>query len=167
MEDRYKNIYESVFSYWLKEKGLCFEYIPQAGKTSLKRFDFLVSFPDFSAAVELKGRTVRTRTNITCSSFQNWITSGDSDFISKAKNEGFLPLFVFAYRLDNPYCMCEYDIDYTLGEDRFIFRAVEAERYLKNAKLRSPKWHTICLSSKIFEKLSVPAASLLKRKIFT
>ncbi|AQQ08820.1 hypothetical protein L21SP3_00611 [Sedimentisphaera cyanobacteriorum] len=167
MRNCYKNVYETVFSYWLEESGLDFEYIPQSGKTSLKRFDFLVSFPDFFAAVELKGRTVRTRRKITCSSFQNWITSADRDFISKAKQEGFVPLFVFAYRLDNPFCQCEYDIDYTLSEDRFIFRAVEAEKYLQNARVRSPRWNTICLSSMAFQELAIPAAELLNRKTIT
>ena len=162
------NLYEWGFEVVLTQRRQRFWRMRDVDRAVLdagpvKGFDYLVQAgPDQAWLVEIKGRSFPTSTG---GLWENWVTQDDlASLLQWQQHFGACAagLLVFAYRCTNDAVMpgrpwTPLRVDAT----RFGFVAVEVQRYMQAAKLRSKKWRTFSLPRASFLKLVRPLEAFL------
>ena len=101
------------------------------------------------------------------SGLQCWVTMEDVRGLLRwqeqfdGPHERAKAVFVFAYRFELPWVDTDGREVYDFGDREYMFYAVDVNDYLRNMKVRSPRWQTVMLSAAKFRQLAVPVRSLL------
>ena len=174
MQPSQTNLYEQAFRCYLTENKLPFIWIdqskrPEFQKGAVKNFDFLVNpESDSPILIELKGRTFKGTSLAGLKGLDGWATFEDvqslSHWLEQFRNEtpAATAFFVFAFRFDNidietdGWCLYDY------SGRRLLFVAVPLDKYANAMKIRSPKWQTVTLPAKDFQREAIPIEKVLK-----
>lgn len=167
--------YEQAFTAMLVERGVPYVAVDEARRAilpgeqtplktmrngqarTLKAFDFVL-YGTPNLLVELKGRRLPTGST----RLENWVTDDDVDSLRRWAalfGPGYVACFVFIYE-----CAGEPPMDPSpLFEDCWIYkdrwyalRAIGAEAYALNMRVRSARWRTVCLAKADFDRASGP-----------
>ncbi|MCC6320399.1 MAG: HYExAFE family protein [Phycisphaerales bacterium] len=152
---------------------------------SLKSFDFVVYGQNTNLLVDIKGRKVgpSTRppprpphppsaprtTDFSTRRLESWVTEDDVASLRQWQTlfgEGFEAAFVFVYWFGGtswggqpPDALFQ-----EVLEDRgewYALRVVRVEDYRRAMKPRSPRWRTVDVAARVFERISQPLAPAL------
>lgn len=162
------NIYEQALFAWLDDNNIQYAPFDQHKRITvleqkIKSFDLIINTArEKSIIAEVKGRKFRG-TDITKSFLQCWATLEDIKGLTGWANilgEQYLPYFIFIYRLENPVVETDFFEIYNYRQNRFIFTAILLDDFTGDMKIRSPRWKTMTLPSKIFQQKykTLPAA---------
>jgi hypothetical protein len=161
------NHYEAAFEAYLQWHRLCYVAVDETRRAQLadervKNLDFIV-YGECGARllVDVKGRRFpggsvdRPRRVLEC-----WSTQDDVDGLeqwTELFGPGYTALLVFAYHL-LPEAPLPEDADdlWTWRGKRYWLRAVPIEDYRAAMRVRSPRWRTVSLPRKSFERLAHP-----------
>lgn len=145
-----------------------------AESTSLKSFDFVLYGDSGNFLIDIKGRKVLRRraareaddlggtllmTAPPAGRLETWVTEDDISSLRVWANlfgEGFEAAFVFVYWCDEqpPDGLFQEVMDY---QGRwYALRAIKLEAYAGAMRVRSPRWRTVDLSRRDFDRLSQP-----------
>ena len=129
---------------------------------ALKSFDFVVYAPDANFLVEVKGRKVPKSIHGTTRStarLESWVTQDDVFSLQTWQSlfgHGFCAVIVFLY-------WCQTEPPDALFQETFVsdnrwyaLRAVTIDDYAAHMRTRSPRWRTVHLPAKDYERLSHP-----------
>jgi hypothetical protein len=170
MRDLSSNHYERAFENWLRDNRIEYLRADEHKKSEqvggpVKSFDFLLSPPNqLKIIAEVKGRKFKGTSFEKLTGFECWVTREDIDGLTSwQKNFGpdYVPVFVFAYRIEN----VDVDFDgravYDFDRGKYVFFAVKLSDYRKHMKRRSPKWQTVTLPAEKFRKCARQLQELL------
>lgn len=146
------------------------------GRGGLKSFDFVVYGEGMNLLVDIKGRRVPVTRSGACSSrLESWVT--DDDVESLARWEalfnggapaghaagGYEGVFVFIYGCQQqpPDALFQEVMEH--GGLWYVLRSVTLADYRSAMKRRSPRWRTVDLPARAFERLSEPFAPAPRR----
>ena len=161
--------YEVAFEDYLQTHQIPYVAVDEAKRAAfrdakLKSFDFIVySSRGTNWLVDIKGRRWATRAGSRRPAWENWVTQADLDGLQQWQEvfgHGFGGLLVFAYRLDaagDP----PPEVVHGFREARYVFAAVGLDDYQVNARVRSPKWWTVCMAVREFAQRVRPIAEWL------
>lgn len=148
----------------LPDRGGSWEaFVSQSGVGSLKSFDFVIYGADANLLVECKGRKLARRSprSTGATRLENWVTKDDIESLTRWEGlfgSGFEAVFVFVYWCDElpPDAIFE---EIVTHEGRwYSLRAVRVRDYAQAAKVRSPKWGTMNVPTRLFDEISGPLA---------
>jgi hypothetical protein len=162
------NPYEAAFEEYLRDRGVAYVAVDESRRTrmaeaSLKSLDYLVS----SAAggtwlVDVKGR--RFPSGEQKQYWRNWTTRDDLLSLA-AWEELFGPraqaLFVFAYKVVGRRAPLPAEQLYRFRGTLYGFVGIRLSEYVPYARLISPKWDTLAMSTRRFRQLAEPFETLL------
>jgi len=162
--------YEAAFEDYLRRSGVPYVAVDEARRAAfrdarLKSFDFIVYCPtQANWLVDIKGRRYAPRRNRRQPAWENWVTQADLDGLGQWEEvfgDGFRALLVFAYWIgvdvDPPS-----EIVHTYRDQRYVFAGVPLREYALHARLRSPKWGTVNMPTRIFRQHVRPLADWLR-----
>lgn len=167
------NHYESAFEAYLRQRRLGYLAIDEARRSlfddggPVKSLDFVVYGPgDVRFLVDVKGRrypggpSARPRRV-----WENWVTADDLAGLERWRRRfgsGYRGLFVFAYHL-RPGVRLPADTPdlWAWHERTYLLRAVPADLYRQQMRVRSPRWGTVCLPREAFRELVRPVSTFL------
>lgn len=161
--------YERAFQHYLTLRRITHVVVNEAKKASfrdarLKSFDFLVySSRERHWLIDIKGRRWAARPPGRQARWENWVTLDDLDGLTQWQQvfgEGYRALLVFAYAIDAediPPAEIVHDFEGT----RFAFAGIPMDEYRARARLRSPKWGTVCMPRREFADAVRPIADWL------
>ena len=163
------NIYECCFVDYLKYRNLHHYHIEEIEQvfsaeqvSSMKNFDLIVPGDEANILIEIKGRKANGKNKMR---FENWVTGDDIQSLIHWKErfgESFNSIFCFIYKIEHDMPPANRDLTaFTFNNLRFGFLGIELEKYIAESKLRSVKWNTFSLSSKIFSKYAKPIEQFL------
>lgn len=150
------NHYEAAFEDLLRTRQTPYVAVDEAKRAAfrdakLKSFDFIVySAHNVNWLVDVKGR--RWIGGARRSSWENWVTQNDLDSLAQWEEVfgvGFRALLVFAYLIHGDGAPPA-ELTHTFRDERYVFAALPMSEYIGHAKLRSPKWNTVNLSTAEF-----------------
>jgi hypothetical protein len=161
------NHYEAAFEAYLQERRLCYVAVDETrramlGDLSVKNLDFIVYGESGSRLlVDVKGRRFpsgpehRLRRVWEC-----WSTQDDVNGLEQWTHlfgPGYQALFVFMYHV-LPIVTLPDDTEdlWTWRGRRYLLRAVLAEAYREQMRVRSPKWGTVGLPGAVYRELVQP-----------
>ena len=165
------NLYECSLTEYLKYRGLYFYHIEELEKfftpndNPYKNFDLLVPGDNQNLLIEIKGRKASGKSKMR---FENWVTGDDIQSLmywEKKFGQRFKGVFCFVYKIEpdlppaNTECTA-----FTFNNLRFAFLGIELSRYITESTLRSVKWNTFSLPSKVFVKYAKPIEHFLSAK---
>ena len=165
--------YDRAFEHYLRANGIPYVAVDEARRAiqgssteaaakSLKNFDFVVySESGANLLIDVKGRKHSGKTG---NSFQNWVTAGDVDSLTRWKGifgEGFEAAFVFLFWCESQPPDALFSEVYEFGDRWYMVLTVTLEDYRAHMKTRSPKWQTVHLPAKDFMRLSRPLVEML------
>lgn len=133
-------------------------FVSQGGVGSLKSFDFVIYGADTNLLVECKGRKLaRRRSGGATTRLENWVTQDDIDSLLRWEGlfgAGFEAVFVFVYWCDDLPPDALFEEIVTHDGRWYSLRAVRVREYAKVAKVRSPRWGTMNVPSRVFDEIS-------------
>jgi hypothetical protein len=161
------NHYEAAFEAYLQWHRLGYVAVDETrramlGQVRVKSLDFIVFGAGGSRLViDVKGRRFpagppeRPRRVWEC-----WSTREDIDGLLRwaaLAGPDYQPLLAFAYQLQ-PEVAVPGDTDdlWTWRGRRYLLRAVPAEAYRRHMRVRSPKWNTVALPTRVFRSMVRP-----------
>jgi len=165
--------YDRAFEYYLRANAIPYVAVDEAKRAlapgiekgatlKLKSFDFVVySDAGPNLLIDVKGRK---HTGKTGRAFQNWVTNDDVKCLDQWRGifgEGFDPAFAFLFWCDAqpPDALFHEVFEY---HDRwYAVLAVRLADYAQHMTPRSPKWDTVSLPAKAFDRVSLPLKELL------
>ena len=170
--------YERAFEAHLRERRIPYVAVNEAKKAllpagarlrldapdsgaSLKSFDFVVYGENTNLLVEIKGRKVPRRKSpgTTGARLESWVTLDDLASLrtwERLFGPGYEGAIVFVYQCDDqpPDGLFQETI---LRDGRwYAVRAIALDDYESAMKTRSPRWRTVDLPARAFERLSRP-----------
>lgn len=179
--------YERAFEGYLRDRRIPYIGVHEARKTllpmafeaggedvSLKSFDFVVYGQNTNLLVDIKGRKVGPSTRPRTTDFstrrlESWVTEDDVASLRQWQTlfgQGFEAAFVFVYWFGGtswggqpPDALFQ-----EVLEDRgewYALRVVRVEDYRRAMKPRSPRWRTVDVAARVFERISQPFAPAL------
>jgi hypothetical protein len=161
------NHYEAAFEAYLQWHHLCYVAVDetrraQLGETRVKNLDFIVyGQTGARLLVDVKGRRFPTGSpGRERRVWECWSTQDDADGLARWTElfgPGYQALFVFVYQLMPQASVPEEADDlWTWRGRRYLLRAVPAEDYRAQMRIRSPRWGTVTLPGKTFRNLARP-----------
>lgn len=160
------NVYEMVFEEYLRERGLPYiavreELRPVVSGRSVKNLDFIVTSPNReNALIDVKGKT-RSGSG---AKWENWLLADDLEgleFWEKCFGRLFVGLVVFVYELASEDEAVEFEDVRRFENKSYGMLGITCRDYRDNMKVRSAKWNTRSVPSKIFRTLARPVSSYL------
>jgi hypothetical protein len=161
------NHYEAAFEAYLQWHRLCYVAVDETrrsmlGEVPVKSLDFIVySEEGARLLVDVKGRRYpsgpahRQRRVWEC-----WSTLDDISGLERwaqLVGENYQGLLVFAYHVLPTETLPDGVTDlWTWRGRRYLLRAIPAEAYRRNMRVRSPKWSTVFLPGTMFRQLARP-----------
>ncbi|HYV37055.1 MAG TPA: HYExAFE family protein [Gemmataceae bacterium] len=159
--------YESAFEAYLQGQRLCYVAVHEGrraflGETKVKNLDFIVHGQGgLGLLVDIKGRRFpggsadKPRRIWEC-----WSTQEDIDGLGRWAElfgEDYHGLLVFAYHLTADETPADDLGDlFTWRNQRYLFRGVAVDEYRRHLRVRSPRWGTVHVASKVFRELARP-----------
>jgi len=129
--------------------------------TSLKSMDFIVYSPhDCNLLIDVKGRRLPGG----CRSWDNWATADDIHSLMKWEQvfgERFRALLLFAYDVTAPRAISQHALTWEIAGRRYAFYGVWARDYQSAMYCFSPRWETVALPAREFERLRRPLFEVL------
>ncbi|USN97902.1 MAG: HYExAFE family protein [Phycisphaeraceae bacterium] len=145
--------------------GLIDPAAPAGGERRLKSFDAVVYGAERHALVEVKGRRVDLRRG-GAGRRECWTTLDDIRSLSiweQLFGEPFEAVLVFMYWLDGPALNAR-EAGLVRFEGRvYAHRAIRLADYLRELKIRSPRWGTVDLPADAYERVGRTLGGLLAR----
>lgn len=155
--------YEAAFEDYARSKGWPYIPIDEQRKAifsgaRIKSFDFLVYPPDRKPwLVDIKGRKFPYDTKRGKRYWENWVTREDVDGLRawhKVFGDQYEPVLIFAYWLVGLHQKQPTLDIHVFRNEYYAFIPVSATDYERHARLRSPKWNTISVSTRLLKKLA-------------
>lgn len=135
---------------------------PESGK-SLKSFDFVVYGDSGNLLLDVKGRKVGSlrRSGQLAGRLESWVTMEDVESLRQWERlfgAGFEAGFVFVYWCDvqPPDALFQEVLEHR--GVWYALRAVTLREYREHMKVRSPRWGTVDIPQRVFERISQPFA---------
>ncbi len=163
------NLYEAAFEQLLRDRRVPYVAVDESKRSmspdaTLKSLDFLVSAPGGGTwLVDVKGR--RFPSGDQKQYWRNWSTRDDLTSLSQWENL-FGPrsqaLFVFAYKVVGLRAPLPAELLYTYRGALLGFVGIRLCDYVPHARLISPKWQTVALSTRRFRELAEPWDAFLQ-----
>lgn len=139
----------------------------QAGRATLKTFDFVVYGADTSLLVDVKGRRIGSRRAPGSNApgrLESWVTQDDVDSMGVWEDlfgEGFRAAFVFLYRCDSAPPSALFQEVFEHHGRWFAVRAVWLDAYRAAMRRRSARWRTVHVPTADFERISQPLCGVI------
>jgi hypothetical protein len=170
------NHYEVAFESYLQRSRLCYVAVDETRRTSIddapvKSADFLVFGNDGARLViDVKGRRFPAgRPKQPRRVWESWSFRDDVDGLcrwSELAGPNFRGLLIFAYHLAASVELAPGTPDlFAFRGRRYLFRAVDVEDYRQHMRVRSPRWHTVCLPRDVFRSLVRPVSDFIHVKV--
>ena len=159
--------YEQAFEHYLRANRVPYVAVDEAKKSllpaggaqqTIKSFDFLVSAPDRSLLVDIKGRRCAGRLR-EGRRLENWVTKEDIDGLStwsRLFGDAFEPLFIFAYGCDQQPPDGLFEEVFPFGERWYGLREVSLRAYQQHMQPRSARWATVNIPAREFQRIARP-----------
>lgn len=128
-----------------------------SGVDAIKSFDFLVSLPNRSLLVDIKGRKLRMNRSGSVGKLENWVTRDDLHSLARWEQifgPEFQAVFVFAYWSDIQPPDGVFDHLLHHRDRWYALRCITRSSYEANARTRSLKWGTVDLDARAFSRLA-------------
>lgn len=134
-----------------------------AGDGSLKSFDFVIYGEGSNLLVEVKGRKLspRTRQRAARTRLECWATLDDVESLTRWERlfgPSFEAVLVFVYWCDELPPDALFEEIFQHGDRWYAVRCVRLTDYRAAMKTRSPRWRTVDLSPREFDRLAGPLA---------
>lgn len=160
--------YESAFEDYIRARGIPYVAVDEAKRAAfrdakLKSFDFIVYSAGPRWLVDVKGRRWASRKAGGKPAWENWVTQADLDGLTQWEDvfgAGFSALLVFAYWLPTE-STAPPELLHRYCDEQYVFVGVPLREYCDHAKLRSPKWGTVNVSTRVFATMARPFAEYL------
>jgi len=170
MKNFHLNHYEKAFGNWLIDSGIKYIEVDEQkrkafGRSKVKSFDYLL-YPPGEAIIlaEVKGRAFKGTSFAKLSGFECWVTADDIEGLTQWQDffgGTHSAAFVFAYRIEK----VDVDFDgrdvFEFNGNKYIFFCIKLDDYVKDMKLRSPKWKTVTLPAAGFRKHAIQMQDIL------
>jgi hypothetical protein len=162
---RRHNHYEAAFEDFLRSRGVAYLPVDEQKKAifagaRIKSFDFVVHAPGGSPwLVDVKGRKFPYIGSHGSRYWENWVTQDDLTGLrhwQEAFGQRFEPVLVFVYWLLGGTGREPSSDIHAYRNRYYAFLAVNATEYADHARMRSPKWQTLSLSTRLFRKIAHP-----------
>lgn len=127
---------------------------------ALKSFDFVIYGQGMNYLADVKGRRIPMGlSSASRGRLESWVTQDDLDSLDRWQQlfgPGFRAVFVFLY-----WCQSQPPdaLFQEIFEDHgrwYAIRSLTTDEYRASARVRSPRWRTVHLSTEEFERLSQP-----------
>lgn len=157
--------YEAAFEDYVRSRGWPYVAVDEQRKAifagaRVKSFDLIVYPPGCKTwVVDIKGRKFPYEGKGGRRYWENWVTQDDLDGLAQwhaALGEEYEPIFMFAYWLLGPAERTPDAATHTFRGEAYAFLPVPASPYANAARRRSPKWGTVSVSVRRFQKLVLP-----------
>lgn len=163
------NLYEVAFEQLLRDRRVPYVAVDESKRSmlpgaTLKSLDFLVSAPAGGTwLVDVKGR--RFPAGEKKQYWRNWSTR--DDLTSLAQWEGLFgpraqAVFVFAYKVIGNRAPLPAELLYPFRGTLLGFVGIRLADYAPHARIISPKWQTVALSTRRFRQLAEPWDAFLQ-----
>jgi hypothetical protein len=167
------NHYEAAFEAYLQWHRLCYVAVDETrrsmlGDVPVKSLDFIVySAEGARLLVDVKGRRFPSGPDHHQRRvWECWSTSDDIIGLTqwaRLFGEGYQGLLVFSYHVLPTEKLSDDVTDiWTWRGRRYLLRAIAAEDYRQNMRVRSPKWDTVFLPGAVFRELARPFHEFLQ-----
>jgi hypothetical protein len=163
------NLYEAAFEQFLRDRRMPYVAVDEAKRSmlpdaTLKSLDFMVAAPGGGTwLVDVKGR--RFPSGEQKQYWRNWSTRDDLRSLAQWE-ELFGPrsqaLFVFAYKVVGRRAPLPAELLYPFRGALLGFVGIRLCDYVPHARLISPKWQTVALSTRRFRQLAEPFETFLQ-----
>jgi hypothetical protein len=162
------NLYEAAFEQFLRDRRVPYVAVDESKRSmlpdaTLKSLDFMVAAPGGGTwLVDVKGR--RFPSGEQKQYWRNWSTRDDLRSLAQWE-ELFGPrsqaLFVFAYKVVGRRAPLPAKLLYPFRGVLMGFVGIRLCEYVPHARLISPKWQTVALSTRRFRQLAEPFEDFL------
>ena len=161
------NHYEAAFEAYLRDARLGYVAVDESRRTSLedepvKSLDFIVYGAGAAKLlVDVKGRKFPSGgKEKPAFTWQNWSTNDDVEGLRRWEQrfgDGYLGLLVFVYHILPIVDLKPGTADLWCWRGRrYLMRAIPVDAYSSGMRVRSRKWSTVHLPSRIFRELVRP-----------
>lgn len=172
---RRHNHYEAAFEDYVRSRGWPYLPVDEQKKAifagaRVKSFDFLVyrSGRGNGWLVDVKGRKFPYEVNGQKRYWENWVTREDLDGLTQwqeAFGEQFEAGLVFAYWLTGEASREPAGDIHTFRGTYYAFLWMRVSDYITHARQRSPKWDTVSVPVKTFQRLAAPVGAELTSQV--
>jgi len=166
--------YESAFEHYLRDRRIPYVAVDEAKKAllpggqcgralgcgagceelrALKSFDFVIYGDGTNLLVEVKGR----RASCASARLENWVTIDDVRSLAQWENlfgSGFDAAFMFIYWYDSQPADALFEEVFTHGDRWYGLRSVGVREYAGSMRVRSPRWGTVDIPRRVFDRVS-------------
>lgn len=160
--------YEQAFEHYLRSRRIPYVAVDEARKAlvpgapegphaALKSFDFVLYAPSGNLLAEVKGRKIAPGRG--SSRLQSWVTQDDVDSLLAWESlfgPGFSSAFIFMYWCDEQPPLPLFEEIFELRGRWYAVRSVPVREYARAMRPRSPRWRTVHLPTREFDRLSRP-----------
>jgi hypothetical protein len=170
MVKRRANLFEHVFEDYLRKRALPYiiaaeEKRPLVDGRTVKNLDFIVTTPRKEhALIDVKGKRHPAVGGKRRSWWENWVPAGDVEaleFWEKCFGRAFMGLFVFIYELGDSDRASDFKVIHSFGGADYGLVGIPASIYGEHMKVRSARWNTRSIPTKLFRSLVRPITEFL------
>ena len=163
------NHYELAFEAFLREKRIPFLAVEErlrnqlASGEKIKSLDFVISRPERSFLIDVKGRKFPSGTR-GGGFWRQWSTRDDLRGIRQWEllfGEQFVGLFVFAFQISGPFSPLPPGRLFAFRKRTYAFVGISLADYISDLRLVSQRWQTFALPTEKFRKLAKPFEDFL------
>ncbi len=166
------NHYEAAFAAFLREKRVCHIAIDETrrsylGDATAKSVDFIVhGHCGERFMVDIKGRRFPGgKPSHPKHTWESWTTKDDiedAQYWAAKFGPNYRALFIFSYHIvSDEVATAHHDTLWVWQGKSYLLRAIPVDEYARHMKVRSPKWHTVYLSSADYQRLARPLHDFL------
>jgi hypothetical protein len=164
------NIPELAFEDYLRFRGLPYiavreELRPVYRGRKVKNLDFIVTSPGKeNALVDIKGKRHSAGSGRKTGKWENWILAEDIEalaFWERCFGRSFTGLLVFIYEIGSPEYRADFAEVHEFAGRHYGLLAVPSRIYRENMVVRSVKWDTRSIPSKVFRSVARPVSAYL------
>lgn len=158
--------YEAAFQKYLQTRQIPYVAVDESKRAAfrdakLKSFDFIVySEGESNWLIDIKGRRWAARSSSRRPTWENWVTEADLAGLrawEQVFGPSFRGLLVFAYWIAGP-AEPPPEVLFEHRDQRYVFCGIPLEEYCLAARLRSPRWGTVNLPVREFQRWVRPLA---------
>jgi hypothetical protein len=157
--------YEAAFEHWLRERRRPYVAVHEARKAlvpgpeeSLKSFDFVLYGDGLNLLADVKGRRLNG------GRLESWATEEDVGSLlawERLFGDGFAGALVFVYWCEGQPAAPLFEETFEHEGRWYAVRVVLTREYAKVMKPRSPKWRTVHVPGREFDRACVPLGRAL------
>ena len=162
--------YEAAFEDYLRSRGVPYVPVNEARKVifsgnKVKSFDFLI-YPGGAQQwiVDIKGRKFPyIGSNGSKRYWENWVLREDLEGLAdwqEVFGDEFEAQFIFAYQLQGPPDRWPAGRPHCFNHNYYAFLAVARQDYERHCQVRSDKWETVSVPTRVFREIARPVESL-------